>query len=321
MNYTNFFNHMEYIYTVYQEGSFTRAAEKLYISQPALSLTIKKVENEIGYPIFERSGKNVSPTPLGARCIKFIEDIIRLKTRLSVEIDDILKLKNGKISIGSTEFVVQRILPDILKNFKAKYPEIEISVVADGSGELEMKLENDEVDIIIDNATVFIDGYKYIPLLDEQILLAVPRELSLNDEHKSRQLSAERIKAGDFSIDPSLKIDLEIFRTQRFIFLSRGSKLRQLASQIFDEAKIIPNLSMEFNRISTAISYAEAGFGLCFITDTTLKYGSMSDKLCYYAVNTDFSDMTLYIIHKKNRHLSNTAREFIGYIKGLECFS
>ena len=318
MNYEYFFTHMDYIYTVYLERSFTKAAEKLFISQPSLSFTIKKVENEIGYPLFERSGKSISPTPVGARCIRFIEDVMRLEGRLGVEIEEILKHKNGKLSIGSTEFVAKSMLPDILKRFKEKYPDVEISVVAEGSGELEMKLENDEVDIIIDNATVFIDGYKYVPLLNEQLLLGVPRGLPINGELKDKQLAPERIKAEDFSVDPSLRIGLDAFRAQRFILLKRGSKLRQLAGRIFDEARIIPNLSMEFNHISAAISYAVAGFGLCFVTDAAVKFGEADGKLCYYAINTLFSEMTLYLIHKKNKQLSNTAKAFIEYIRGRE---
>ena len=54
------FKHMDYVYTVYLEKSFTKAAEKLYISQPALSATVKKLEKDLGFPIFERKGKEIS---------------------------------------------------------------------------------------------------------------------------------------------------------------------------------------------------------------------------------------------------------------------
>lgn len=315
MKFTNYMTHMDYIYTVYQERSFTRAAEKLYISQPALSLTIKKVENEIGSPIFERSGKEVSLTPIGERYIKAIEEIMRIQTRLSVEIDDILNLRNGKISIGSTTFFASRILPGILKKFKDKYPDIEISIVVSESNELEGKLEENEVDIVIDNANVFLEGCKYIPLLDERILIAVPRELAINNELKGYEVSKEQIEKGTLDFDKVKKVDASLLNSEEFVLLKRGNKLRQLATRIFDECKVIPNVSMEFDRLSVAINYAAAGFGICFVTDTAIRFGQDTGNMNIYVPDTEFSHLVLYVIHKKNRHLSSTVREFINYIK------
>ncbi len=315
MKVTSYMTHMDYIYTVYQERSFTRAAEKLYISQPSLSLTIKKVENEIGSPIFERSGKEVSLTPIGERYIKAIEEIMRIQARLSIEIDDILTLRNGKIIIGSTTFVASRILPGILKKFKEKYPEIEISIVVSESNELEGRLEENEVDVVIDNANVFLEGCKYIPLLTERILLGVPKALRINEQLREYEISQEAVRNGVFDFSSAKKIDVSLFGSEEFILLKRGNKLRQLATRIFDECKIIPNVSMEFDRINIATHYAEAGFGICFITDTALRYGGKLDNLCVYLPDTEFTDLTLYVIHKKNKHLSSTVREFINHIQ------
>ena len=67
--------YMDYAYAVYEEKSFTKAAEKLYISQPSLSLTIKKLEDELGFLIFDRSGKETTLTPLGEKYIQAIKEI------------------------------------------------------------------------------------------------------------------------------------------------------------------------------------------------------------------------------------------------------
>ena len=64
------FKHVDYVYAVYEEKSFTKAAEKLFISQPALSATIKKLEKDLGYPIFERTGKEVVPTYMGKKYLE-----------------------------------------------------------------------------------------------------------------------------------------------------------------------------------------------------------------------------------------------------------
>ena len=306
---------MDYVYTVYQERSFTRAAERLYITQPALSLCIKKVETEFGYPIFERSGKDVTPTPIGEKYIKAIEDVMKIQSRLSAEMDDILKLRNGKIRIGSTAFVSSYILPDILKSFKDRYPDISITLQVAESGELETRLEENDVDIVIDNATVFLDGCKYTPLLDENLLIAVPKNLKVNETLSDFKVSKSAIKSGSVDLSSVPRLSISELRSEEFILLEKGSKMRQVATRIFDENKVIPRVAMEFDRLNIAVSYAQAGFGICFITDTTLKYGDIYDNLNVYVPDTEFSYLTLYVIHKKNKHLSSTIREFISHLK------
>ena len=314
MKFSNHLNHLEYIYTIYQERSFTRAAEKLYISQPSLSLTIKKIENDIGHPIFERSGKEVSLTRIGERYIKAIEDIMRIQTRLGVEIDDILKLKNGNVVIGSTTFVSSYILPTILKRFKDAYPDVKIEVVVDQSTELENKLEADIVDIVIDNTTAFLDGYKYTPLLEERILLGIPRANPKNRELHEYCLSEDALRRGDFDFEGARKLPVSRLSAEKFLLMKRGNKLRQVVTRIFDESKIIPNISMEFDRLHTAVSYAKAEFGICFLTDLTVKFGERLDNLCLYLPDTDYSDEMLYVIHKK-KYLSNAAVELVDFIR------
>ena len=312
----NFYiNHMEYIYAIYQEKSFTRAAEKLYISQPSLSLTIKKIENDIGYPIFERCGKEVTLTPIGEKYIKAIEDIMKIHSRLAAEVDDILKLKQGNVTIGSTTFIATYLLPGILKKFKDKYPNIAVGIVVNQSLELENMLENGEIDIIIDNTTAFLDGYKYIPLLNERILLGVPKNLPINDSCKEYQIEHSIIKNSIEKYDSLPKLALSCLRKEKFVFLKRGNKLRQIAMRIFDEHHIVPDVVMEFDKLHTAVSYAEAGFGISFLTDTTLRYSNTCDNLCIYVPDTDYSDLTLYIIYKKERYLSSATTELVNFMK------
>ncbi len=315
MKNLGYINHMNYIYAIYQEKSFTRAAEKLYISQPAISLTVKKIESEIGYPIFERCGKEIVLTPIGEKYIRAIEEIMRIQEKLEAEVDDILKLKKGNIKIGSTTFVASYMLPDILRNFKTKYPSIDVGIVVEQSTELEEKLENDELDLVIDNASVFLDGYKYTTLLDERVLLGVPKNNPINKKFADYQIPHEKIVSGNESYASMPKISMTEFSEEKFILLKRGNKLRQVAGRIFDEHRIIPNIAMEFDRLHTAVSYSEAGFGACFLSDTTLKYSNTCDNLCIYLPETEFAELTLYIVNKKSRYLSSAASEFIDFMK------
>ena len=310
MMLANFFNFTDYIYAVYQEGSFTRAAEKLYISQPALSLAIKKVETEIGHPIFERSGREIKPTVIGAKYIAAIESTMRIQNNLQAEIDDILMLKNGIISIGAPQFVAEHILPDVMKKFRTRYPDIEIRVLAESDASLESRLDNNEVDLVINNAAVFVDNYKYQPLIDERIFIVTSKEIAQKHGIKEKALTVGQIQNSSEELTEEQRISISELQSEKFIFLNRGSKIRQMAKLIFDEKKLIPNVAMEFEQEKTAVKYVEAGFGVCFVSEKQLKYGDFKNDVCLFLPSTDYKTFALYAIRKKSRYISETVKEF-----------
>lgn len=303
------FRYMNYAYAVYKEKSFTKAAEKLYISQPSLSITIKKLEDGLGCPVFERSGKEIRLTPVGEKYIAAAEEIMKIKSGFENELDDILSLKKGKITIGSTIFISSYLLPDILKRFSKKYPHIELEVVVDSSTALWGSLERGKLDIIIDNSVVQPDGYAFVPVLKEKILLGVPCGFKINQKHSKKQISEAKIKNGDYQ--NIRKIPMTEFKNENFILLKPGNKMRMIANKVFDEDGISPKVLMEFDQLITAVSYAESGFGICFLTDTILKYAKACRGLCYYVPDTEFKERTLYVIYKKSKYLSRGAKAFI----------
>lgn len=308
------FKHMDYVYAVYEEKSFTKAAEKLYISQPALSSTIKKLEKDLGYPIFERSGKEVRPTYVGEKYIHAAEQILLIRKNLEREIDDLLQLRKGKIVLGSTTFIVSNVLPELLKQFRAKNPDIEIDILVEQSTILREKLEKGLVDIAIDNALGREPEYCYIPLFQEHILLGVPEDMPINTPYRDYQIPMETIRDTDCDYAALPKIDISVFRDEPFILLKSGNKMRQIATSIFGERSISPNICFEFDQLMTSISFAEGGFGCCFLTDTILRYVGPCKNVVYYQPDTQFSDRTLYIMHKKNKYLSVACREFITFL-------
>lgn len=307
--------YIEYVYTVYREKSFTRAAEKLYISQPSLSITIKKLEKELGFPIFERCAKEIQPTYLGEKYIGAIEKILFIKNNLENEIDDYLKLRKGSIVLGSTSFVASNLLPVLIKEFRLKYPEIELKIMVEQSSVLLNKLENGQVDILIDNATTLNSDISYTPLFVEHILLAVPDNFEINNSLVEYRLSPNKIENFFSQIDSLPKIDISKFVNEDFILLNTGNKMRQIAKKIFNERGIMPKVSFEFDNLATAISFAEKGFGVCFLTDTVLKYSNTYKNLIFYQPNTKYSERTLYIMHKKSKYLSSAGNEFISFLK------
>lgn len=310
------FKHMDYVYAVYEERSFTRAAERLFITQPALSSTIKKLEKDLGYSIFERRGKEVCPTYLGEKYIRAVEQIRQVRSSLEQEADDFLHLRRGKIVVGGTTFIVSNVLPGILRDFRQQYPNIEIEILVEQSTVLYEKLEKGLVDIAIDNALSHTADYEYIPMFREKILVGVPRLSWVNQRYRDYQILTDTIRDPACDYDSLPKLHMSVFRDEPFILLKHGNKMRQLADKIFAESGIEPNVIFSFDQLMTSISFAEAGFGCCFLTDTILRYVGPCKDINYYLPDTAFQDRTLYIMHKKNKYLSIACREFIAFMKG-----
>lgn len=98
------FSKMNYVYTVYKEQSFTKAAEKLYVSQPYLSASIKRIEKLVGSPLFERRHSSVKPTKIGYEYISAAEKIMDIEKLFSEKAADINMLDSGNINIGCSIF-------------------------------------------------------------------------------------------------------------------------------------------------------------------------------------------------------------------------
>lgn len=301
--------YMKYAYAVYQERSFTAAAKKLYISQPALSLTVRKLEESLGYPIFDRSGKDVTLTPPGEKYIRAVEKILQIQTDLEKELDDMRLLHTGQLRVGCSAVICAGILPKVLTRFMESYPGIQVELKVEKSLVLGQLLEQGEVDLVIDNAQTKGEDFLYTPLFTEQILLAVPEKLEVNRLLAHARLSREALARKDFGCVP--RVPVSAFRDEKFILLKPGNKMRYIADAIFREAETHPPVVFEFDSVDTAVSFTENGFGISFVTD--IAAGSCRTA-CLYLPETEHACREVYGICKKNKYLTQAAKAF------MECF-
>ena len=309
------FNHVEYIYAVYQERSFTKAAQRLYISQPSLSATVAKVEKEIGYPIFDRSGREVTLTYIGQKYIQAAEQIMQIRHNLANEIDDLVKLRKGTVVLGCTAFIACHFLPPLLKAFGRKYPGVEVQLKVEQSTMLRERLEKGMVDIVIDNVLFKEPNYTYLPLLEEQILVGVPEELEVNKKLQEFRLEPNQLIAPHCDYNALPKVDMSVFRNEAFILLKSGNKMRQLAHSIFAENAMSPKVGCEFDLLLPSISFAENGYGICFVPDSLLRCAGYSDKLAYYLPDTRFDKRMLYILHRTDKYMTFAGTELIQFLQ------
>ena len=131
---------IEYVLAVYQENSFTAAAEKLFISQPSLSQAIKKTEDKLGFTIFVRTKKGLRLSEEG-KC--FIDTCLRISKNMrdyENEISDINTLNSGHLAIGMPFHLGEFIIPSVIYSFRKRYPGVRLTLIEKKSSELEISL-------------------------------------------------------------------------------------------------------------------------------------------------------------------------------------
>ncbi len=171
---------MDYVYAVWQEKSFSAAARKLFVSQPALSASVRKVERELGLPIFNRSTTPLQLTDAGRAYIDAAERIFRIKRDLKSYCDDLAGLESGTLRLGGTNFFASCFLPPMIEAFSSRHPHIALSVTESDSADLFNKLATEELDIIVDSGIYDAALYKAIPFYQDHLLLSVPAFLPIN---------------------------------------------------------------------------------------------------------------------------------------------
>lgn len=304
------FKYSDYIYEIYKEKSFTKAARNLFISQPALSATVKKLEEELQIQLFDRFTSPLTLTNEGEAYIKAVEEIFNIKKEYENYIIDVSNLNVGSISISGANFISSYVIPKFIVPFSKKYPMINIELLESNSKTLTQELIDENIDILIDYNLdeKLIDSY---PLFDETILLCVPKHLDINSKLINFSLNSADIRIDKHLSDDIKKITLEHFKNERFLMLKSGNSMNYHGFKICHEAGFTPETSIYFDQLMTSYNMSAAGLGICFVTDTLVKEVAPNNELLYYKIDSEYAKRTVYLLHKKKRYLNRVIKEFI----------
>jgi LysR family transcriptional regulator, hydrogen peroxide-inducible genes activator len=177
-------NELRYIIAVAQELNFRRAAEKSFISQPALSLAIQKLEEELGVQIFERGKTEVSVTPIGAQIVEQAQRVMEEAGHLREIANQGSDQLSGTLRVGIIYTVGPYLLPDLIPALKRLAPNMPLEVEENITGNLDMLLRNGKLDVIIIALPYGDAGILTRPLYDEQFEVVVG-----NDHHWANRRS------------------------------------------------------------------------------------------------------------------------------------
>ena len=301
----------KYVYEVYKERSFTKAAQNLYISQPSLSARIKKIEEIIGEPLFDRSTTPLQLTEVGKVYIEAAEEITQIEQRVENYINDLAGLKTGNLAVGASTLFAAYVVPSLITQFNQKFPDVHIQLIEGNTAELEEMLGSNALDFVIDNYHYDSILYNKELYCEENILLAVPKHFSVNEELKEYQLSYENIKSKKYLSRKYPAVPLGRFADLPFIMLTQGNDTRTRGDRLCRNVGFKPNIVLEFNQQSTAYMASSTQLGATFISDILVSQLPTFENLVYYKLDGEEAKRKVFFYYKTHKYKTRVMEEFI----------
>jgi len=305
---------MDYIYQVYKEGSFSRAAKNLYVSQSSLSQTIKHAEKRIGMDIFDRSSHPISLTEFGTLYIKAIEEIREIVNNLENYVYDIDHLKNGHLSIGAGNFFAAYLVPPVITRFKKAYPNIQINLMEGRTVDMIEDLNKGNIDLLITNGHLDTELYTKTTLFQEHMVLSVPKSFFPEPPYPESLLTLQTLSSKQ-RFDAVSPVSLSVFSNIPFIVLRPGNDARIRADQMFSAEQVKPKILLEPDQTSTAYAMSRNGMGATIIDDALVRALGDYNSIWLYKLHNTFTVRDVAVFTKKNRYTTRSMKEFIQLIQ------
>ncbi len=284
-------NQLKYITVTAEELNISKAAEKLYISQPSLSKSIKMLEEELGTEIFTR--KPFQLTYAGEIFVKWANQVLTSHKHLSQRISDIVNEKEIKLTIGMSPFRSTSLLPQIISKFKEEYPDCNLALEEHPTDILHKMLEEEKIDIMIDIPYGDPSNYESIIIAKEKILLGLPADWIYTKQ----------------------KAEIKDFSDKPFIMLTERQYLGKLGRRICLKSGFSPKIFMECHNLETAYSMIKQGFGLSFIPEMFAKNLADNDKMKCLEIDNYNPEREIAVVYNKNNYLPKPAKRLIEILK------
>lgn len=302
------FKELQYVLSIAENNSISKAARELYISQPSLSKYLQNFEKNLNLKLFERMGNNYILTYAGEKYVECAKEILRRKKELDDELSDILSHKKGRLIVGCALIRSPYLIPETVPEFKKKYPNVDINFVEIAeSNKLSRLLINGDVDLAVFNYSGNNPMLECELLKNEEITLAVSRSHPLANE--GRQMKACKFPW----------IDINRFKEDSFIINYSDQKSGEMAENIFKTLSFEPKVALKTRSVECSVRLVSNGFGICFGSETHLKYMPMENKpVCFSIGNPKFST-DLFAVYRKNSYVPQYLQDYIKIVRKAIC--
>jgi DNA-binding transcriptional LysR family regulator len=281
---------LEYFVTTGRLENITRAAERLFVSQPNITMSIRKLEQELGVQLFERKQKHFSLTMEGKLYLERIEPALWMIRNATAEVKDNQQQNSGTIILGIPPMISSFIFAPILKHFRTLYPQRELTIIEEGSLGIRSRLMAGELDlgvVITNNASPSLET---LPLVTCQHLLCLPSQHPLTQKET---------------------VDLEDLRYEPLILMKSDSYHRRFILQECEKHNFTPNIVLSSNQIQTNIDLVAKGVGLSFLLDAAV----LNTPDVVTRPMTEPLKVNVGLAWRRDKYLSYASRALIKFVK------
>ncbi|MBO0544397.1 LysR family transcriptional regulator [Clostridium botulinum] len=279
-------------YEVAEKLNMTEVAEKLYISQPAVSQTILELENELGVKLFDRINRRLYLTNEGDIFLNYVRRILNMYDDSIRSLKDINSLKTGKLKIGASTTIGIYILPDIIGKFTKEYKGIDTSIA----------IENTKLisDMILENSIdfAFVEG----PVYNEEII----KENFCNDE-------LVFITSPEHPWSNKDEISIDEIDKEKIIMREMGSGTREVFESYMTANNVNYNIAFELGNTEAIKKAVEAGLGISCISKRCIKNEINNNTLSWTKLKEFEIKRKLILIYHKDKFLSTLLKTFIKF--------
>lgn len=284
---------LHYFVTVSDLLSYSKAAQKLHISQPSLSNAIKNLEQEVGSPLLERNTRKVELTDAGKILYQKSMLLLSQMDMLKKEMAEVKLTGSGELIIGIIESV-KHWVPKVIREYQEHFPSIHIKLIEVlGKKAVTESLRKYQTHLLITNQFIQDDDIESVPLYDEQLVLVL---------HKAHPLAQrESIRLTDLHREP-------------FIISTEGFQTRSDILRAFSLENITPGIQFEIERFETALTLVRENLGITIIPENYLS--ELTDaSIVQKKIASPALERTIFLAYMKNRYLAPAVQTFLETIR------
>ena len=278
------------------EGSFKRAADTLYVSQPAVSLQVQNLERQLNVPLFDRGGRKAQLTEAGYLLLSYGDKVLTLCQETCRAIEDLQNLQGGTLIVGASQTTGTYLLPRMIGIFRQKYPDVSVQLQVHSTRRTSWGVANGSVDMAIiggEVPTELQDVLQIIPYAEDELALILPISHPLA------------------KIETIQKEDLYKLK---FITLDSQSTIRKVIDKVLTNCDIDTKrlkIEMELNSIEAIKNAVQAGLGVAFVSTTAIEKELQMNTIHIARMKEVEVRRTLSVILNPNRYRSKAAEAFI----------
>lgn len=307
---------LTYVIAVAECQSISKAAEKLFVTQPSLSQFIHSIEKQLGLKLFDRSVTPLQMTDAGRLYVEWARKILAMEENMNNAISDLMGLETGTVRIGASPFRVRCLLARSIATFHAKYPNIHLTIREADMKQLKDQLTAGEIDFAIGTGNFEEKQFHVESLAEERLYLGVAPEHPLTAA-LPEPLSAEDIIQSSPKYLRMKPIDLSLAQNESFVAANAGEHDREKLRSVCQKCGFEPVIGYSVQTIETVFSFVCSNMGIALLPDSLIYYGNFREHPNYYPLPDQLALCQISLISRRNAFLSKAAAEYALLLKQL----